>query len=125
MSILSIEDVVEKSGQAVLVPALCDARPRVLGLADRARQGGQCPALVLTLDLQVQGQRHRDLKNGLAVPPKLTLANMLDIATKPGWAFGMLGARRKLVRQPRGTAEEGGKAWPPFRNGSPGSSTRR
>lgn len=58
-------------------------------LIERAK-AARCSALMLTADLQIQGQRHRDLKNGLTVPPKLTLANLLDIATKPRWALGML-----------------------------------
>ena len=63
-------------------------------LIGRARDA-HCPVLVLTLDLQVQGLRRRDAKNGLAVPPRLTLRNALDIATKPAWALGMLRARRR------------------------------
>ncbi len=58
-------------------------------LIERAK-AAQCPALMLTADLQIQGQRHRDIKNGLSVPPKLTLGNALDIACKPRWALGML-----------------------------------
>lgn len=58
-------------------------------LIERAK-AAHCSALMLTADLQIQGQRHRDIKNGLTVPPKLTLANALDIATKPRWALGML-----------------------------------
>ncbi|HHM4408882.1 TPA: alpha-hydroxy-acid oxidizing protein [Pseudomonas aeruginosa] len=54
-----------------------------------------CDALVLTLDLQIIGQRHKDLKNGLSAPPRPTLANLLNIATKPRWALGMLGTRRR------------------------------
>jgi L-lactate dehydrogenase (cytochrome) len=50
---------------------------------------------VLTLDLQILGQRHKDLKNGLSAPPKLTIANMINIATKPRWALGMLGTTRR------------------------------
>jgi len=58
-------------------------------LIERAK-AAQCSALMLTADLQIQGQRHRDIKNGLSVPPRLTLANALDIASKPRWALGML-----------------------------------
>ena len=54
-----------------------------------------CPVLVLTLDLQVQGLRRRDAKNGLSVPPRLTFRNLLNVATKPGWALGMLRAKRR------------------------------
>jgi L-lactate dehydrogenase (cytochrome) len=63
-------------------------------LIGRAR-AAQCPVLVMTLDLQVQGERRRDAKNGLSVPPRLTLRNALDIATRPAWALGMLRARRR------------------------------
>lgn len=58
-------------------------------LVERAKIA-QCSALMLTTDLQILGQRHRDLKNGLTVPPKLTLRNLLDIAGKPRWAWAML-----------------------------------
>jgi L-lactate dehydrogenase (cytochrome) len=50
---------------------------------------------MLTLDLQILGQRHKDLKNGLSAPPKPTLANLINLATKPGWCLGMLGTRRR------------------------------
>ena len=50
---------------------------------------------MLTLDLQILGQRHKDIKNGLSTPPRPTLANLLDIATKPRWALGMLGTKRR------------------------------
>jgi L-lactate dehydrogenase (cytochrome) len=63
-------------------------------LIDRAK-AANCSALVITLDLQILGQRHKDLKNGLSAPPKLTLENMINIATKPGWALGMLGTKRR------------------------------
>jgi L-lactate dehydrogenase (cytochrome) len=67
---------------------------RLIGRAKTAK----CSALVLTLDLQILGQRHRDLKNGLSAPPKLTVANMINIATKPRWALGMLGTKRRDFR---------------------------
>jgi L-lactate dehydrogenase (cytochrome) len=63
-------------------------------LIDRAK-AAKCSALVLTLDLQVLGQRHKDLKNGLSAPPKPTLANMINLATKPRWCLAMLGTRRR------------------------------
>src|SRR5665213_374574 len=63
-------------------------------LIERAREA-QCSALVLTMDLQIQGQRHRDLKNGLSIPPRLTLGNVLNTATKWGWLMNMATARRK------------------------------
>jgi L-lactate dehydrogenase (cytochrome) len=58
-------------------------------------KAAQCGALVLTLDLQILGQRHKDIVNGLSAPPKLTLKNMLNIATKPRWALGMLSTQRR------------------------------
>jgi len=62
-------------------------------LVDRAK-AANCSALVLTLDLQIIGQRHKDLKNGLSAPPKLTIANILNMMTKPRWGLGMLGTKR-------------------------------
>jgi len=95
MSICSIEDV----AGAVLKPfwfQLYVFRDRgfAASLIERAK-AARCSALVLTLDLQIQGQRHRDLKNGLAVPPKLTPGTLLDVMTKPGWALNVLSGRRK------------------------------
>ena len=95
MSICSIEDV----AGAVAKPfwfQLYVMRDRGFSasLIERAKAAG-CSALVLTLDLQIQGQRHRDLKNGLAVPPRLTPGTMLDVMTKPGWALNVLSGRRK------------------------------
>ena len=60
-------------------------------LIERAK-AANCSALVLTLDLQIQGQRHREIKNGLTVPPKLTFANFFDIASKPAWLWRVLRA---------------------------------
>lgn len=95
MSICSIEDVranVEKPFWFQLY--VMRDRGFAASLIERAK-AAQCSALVLTLDLQIQGQRHRDIKNGLAVPPRLTLANAINIATKPGWALSMLRNKRK------------------------------
>lgn len=64
-------------------------------LFDRARAAG-CPAIVITLDLQVQGQRHKDIKNGLSAPPKLTPRSIADMVTKVRWGLGMLGTRRRF-----------------------------
>jgi L-lactate dehydrogenase (cytochrome) len=77
-------------------------------LIERAR-AAQCSALMLTADLQVQGQRHRDIKNGLTVPPKLTLRNVLDIAGKPRWALGMLRTRHRGFGNLAGHIPGGGK----------------
>jgi L-lactate dehydrogenase (cytochrome) len=69
MSICSIEDVAAHTQAAVLVPAVRDARPRLHRAADRARQAAGCSALMLTLDLQILGQRHKDMKNGCRPRP--------------------------------------------------------
>ena len=95
MSICSIEDV----AGAVQKPfwfQLYVFRDRgfAASLIERAR-AAKCSALVLTLDLQIQGQRHRDIKNGLTVPPKLTLANLFDVLCKPSWTFNVLQSKRK------------------------------
>lgn len=58
----------------------------------RRARAAQCSALMLTADLTVQGQRHREIKNGLSVPPKVTLRNLLDIASKPRWVWNVLKA---------------------------------
>src|SRR4249920_2239762 len=95
MSICSIEDVaggVEKPFWFQLY--VMRDRGFAASLIERAKKAG-CSALVLTLDLQIQGQRHRDLKNGLAVPPRLTLGTLLDVVTKPGWALNVLRGKRK------------------------------
>jgi L-lactate dehydrogenase (cytochrome) len=63
-------------------------------LVARAK-AANCAALVLTLDLQLLGQRHKDIRNGLSSPPKLTIKNMINMATKPRWALGMLGTKNR------------------------------
>src|SRR5581483_592002 len=63
-------------------------------LIERAR-AARCSALVLTLDLQILGQRHNDLRNGLSAPPRLTLRNIANMLTKPRWGLGMLGTKRR------------------------------
>ena len=95
MSICSIEDVAEHAGEGFWFQLyVMKDRPFIERLIDRAK-AANCAALVLTLDLQILGQRHKDLKNGLSAPPKLTLKNMINIATKPRWALGMLGTPRR------------------------------
>src|SRR6185503_4838237 len=64
--------------------------------------------LVLTLDLQVQGQRHQDLKNGLAVPPHLTFGTFLDVLSKPAWAFNVLRGKRKSFGNLEGRIPDAG-----------------
>jgi L-lactate dehydrogenase (cytochrome) len=95
MSICSIEDIAAHT-KAPFWFQLYVMRDRDFSdrLIARA-QAANCSALMLTLDLQILGQRHKDLKNGLSVPPKPTLANWLDLATKPRWCLGMLGTKRR------------------------------
>ena len=95
MSICSIEDVAQHAGEGfwfqLYVMRDRDFIERLIVRAKAAR----CGALVLTLDLQILGQRHKDLKNGLSAPPKLTLPNLLNMMTKPRWCLGMLGTSRR------------------------------
>ena len=95
MSICSIEDVAEHAGRGFWFQLyMMKDRAFMSRLIARAKVA-QCGALVLTLDLQILGQRHKDIVNGLSAPPKLTLKNMINIATKPRWALGMLGTQRR------------------------------
>lgn len=108
MSICSIEDVraaVDKPFWFQLY--VMRDRGFVKSLIERAH-AAQCNALMLTLDLQIQGQRHRDIKNGLSVPPRLTLANALDIATKPAWAWRVLNGKRRSFGNLAGHIEKAG-----------------
>ena len=94
MSICSIEDIAAAT-QAPFWFQLYWMRDRdfMERLMDRAKAAG-CSTLVLTLDLQVLGQRHKDLKNGMTAPPKPTLANIVNLMMKPRWCLGMAGTRR-------------------------------
>ena len=96
MSICSIEDVAKETGNHPFWFQLYLMRDRDFSgrLIDRAKAAG-CSALVLTLDLQILGQRHKDVRNGLSTPPKPTLANLINLATKPRWCLGMLGTQRR------------------------------
>jgi L-lactate dehydrogenase (cytochrome)/glycolate oxidase len=98
MSICSIEDIAEHTTAPFWFQLYMmrdrDAMARMIGRAKAAK----CSALVLTLDLQVIGQRHKDIKNGLTAPPRPTLANLINLATKPRWCLGMAGTRRHTFR---------------------------
>ncbi|WP_284309630.1 alpha-hydroxy acid oxidase, partial [Hydrogenophaga electricum] len=95
MSICSIEDVAQHAGEGFWFQLyVMKDRAFIERLIDRAK-AARCGALVLTLDLQIIGQRHKDLKNGLSAPPRLTLPNLINIASKPRWALGMLGTPRR------------------------------
>jgi L-lactate dehydrogenase (cytochrome) len=95
MSICSIEDVAAGTDRHPFWFQLYVMKDRAFieALIDRAK-AANCSALVLTLDLQILGQRHKDLKNGLSAPPKPTLATILNLMTKPRWGLGMLGTKR-------------------------------
>ena len=95
MSICSIEDVAQHAGPGFWFQLyVMRDRDYIERLIDRAKAAG-CTALQLTLDLQILGQRHKDIKNGLSTPPKPTIANLLNLATKPRWCLGMLGTSRR------------------------------
>jgi len=95
MSICSIEDVAARATQPFWFQLyVMKDRDFIERLIDRAK-AAHCSALVLTLDLQILGQRHKDLRNGLSAPPKLTIKNILNMMTKPRWCMGMLGTPRR------------------------------
>ena len=96
MSICSIEDVAAQTSAPFWFQLyVMKDRGFIESLIDRAKRAG-CSALVLTLDLQILGQRHKDLKNHMTAPPKLTIPNLINMATKPRWCLGMLGTRRLI-----------------------------
>jgi L-lactate dehydrogenase (cytochrome) len=98
MSICSIEDIAEHTSAPFWFQLyMMRDRESMARMIERAR-AARCSALVLTLDLQVIGQRHKDLKNGLTAPPRPTLRNILNLATKPAWCLGMAGTRRRTFR---------------------------
>jgi L-lactate dehydrogenase (cytochrome) len=95
MSICSIEDVAAHTTKPFWFQLyVMKDRGFIERLIERAK-AARCSALVLTADLQILGQRHKDLKNGLSAPPKPTLANLINLATKPRWCLGMLGTKRR------------------------------
>jgi L-lactate dehydrogenase (cytochrome) len=97
MSICSIEDIAQHTTAPFWFQLyMMRDRDFILKLIDRARRAN-CSALMLTLDLQVPGQRHKDLKNGLSTPPKPTLANIVNLMTKPRWCLGMLATKRRSM----------------------------
>ncbi|HLH93761.1 MAG TPA: alpha-hydroxy acid oxidase [Xanthobacteraceae bacterium] len=95
MSICSIEDVAAAVGRPFWFQLyVMKDRGFVRALIERAI-AAKCSALVLTVDLQVLGQRHCDLRNGMTVPPEIKLANVIDIAQRPAWAISILSGKRK------------------------------
>jgi isopentenyl diphosphate isomerase/L-lactate dehydrogenase-like FMN-dependent dehydrogenase len=94
MSICSIEDIAANTTAPFWFQLyMMRDREAMANMIERVRKAG-CNALVLTLDLQVIGQRHKDLKNGLTAPPRPTIANIINLMTKPRWCLGMAGTRR-------------------------------
>jgi isopentenyl diphosphate isomerase/L-lactate dehydrogenase-like FMN-dependent dehydrogenase len=94
MSICSMEDVAAHTTAPFMYQLyMMRDREAMANMIERARKV-KCSALVLTLDLQVIGQRHKDLKNGLTAPPSPTIANIINLMTKPRWCLGMAGTRR-------------------------------
>lgn len=95
MSICSIEDVAAATTQPFWFQLyMMKDREFMKQLIQRAKKA-KCSALVLTADLQIMGQRHKDIKNGLSAPPKLTLGNIINMCTKPKWCLGMLGTKHR------------------------------
>jgi L-lactate dehydrogenase (cytochrome)/glycolate oxidase len=95
MSICSIEDIAEHTGAPFWFQLyMMRDREAMARMIERCK-AARCSALMLTLDLQVIGQRHKDLKNGLSAPPRPTLSNLINLTTKPRWCLGMLGTRRR------------------------------
>ena len=95
MSICSIEDIAANTTAPFMFQLyMMRDREAMARMIDRCKVA-KCSALVLTLDLQVIGQRHKDLKNGLTAPPRPTIANIINLSTKLRWCFGMLGTKRR------------------------------
>ena len=106
MSICSIEDIAEHTSAPFWFQLyMMRDRDSMARMIDRCK-AAKCSALVLTLDLQVIGQRHKDLKNGLTAPPRPTLRNLVNLATKPRWCLGMLGTNRRTFRNLVGHVKE-------------------
>lgn len=95
MSICSIEDVAAHTSKPFWFQLYVMRDQEFMANLIRRAKDANCSALILTADLQVLGQRHKDIKNGLSAPPKPTLANILNLMTKPEWCLNMLGTKRR------------------------------
>jgi len=109
MSICSLEDIAAHTTRPFWFQLyVMRDRDFMERLIDRAR-AARCSALMLTLDLQVLGQRHKDIRNGMTAPPKPTIKNLVNLATKPHWCLGMLGTKRRtfgnIVGHARGVSD--------------------
>lgn len=110
MSICSIEDVAENTTKPFMFQLyVMKDQDFLAAIIERAKRAN-CSALVLTLDLQILGQRHKDLKNGLSAPPKFTLPTLLDLATRWRWGMGMLQTKRRFFGNIVGHAKGVGDA---------------
>lgn len=108
MAICSIEDVAENTSKPFWFQLyVMRDRAFIERLIDRAK-AAKCSALVLTMDLQILGQRHKDLRNGMSAPPKFTPRFVFEMARKPAWALGMLGTRRHSFRNIVGHVDNAG-----------------
>ncbi|MER8799574.1 alpha-hydroxy acid oxidase [Mesorhizobium sp. M0998] len=105
MSICSIEDVASVTRKPFWFQLyVLRDKDFVFDLIDRAK-GAKCSALVLTLDLQILGQRHKDIRNGLSAPPRMTPKHLWQMATRPRWCVGMAGTKRRSFRNIVGHAK--------------------
>lgn len=105
MSICSIEDIAENTSKPFWFQLyVMRDRAFIMRLIDRAK-AARCSALVLTMDLQILAQRHKDLRNGLSAPPKFTPKHIWQMATRPEWCLGMLGTNRRTFRNIVGHVE--------------------
>jgi len=106
MSICSIEQVAEGTTKPFWFQLyVMKDRAFIERLIDRAK-AAKCSVLVLTMDLQILGQRHKDIRNGLRAPPPITPKFLFELATKPAWAFGMLGSKSRTFGNIQGHVTE-------------------
>ena len=95
MSVCSIEEVSDKTEKPFWFQLyVMRDRDFIYRLLDRAKEA-KCSALMITVDLQLMGQRHKDIRNGLSTPPKFTFKNMLDLSLKPNWCIKMLRTKNR------------------------------
>lgn len=106
MSICSIEDVASHTSAPFWFQLYVMRDQDFMANLIRRAKAANCSALILTADLQVLGQRHKDIKNGLSAPPKPTFTNILNLMTKPEWCFNMLGTKRRTFGNIVGHAKD-------------------
>jgi L-lactate dehydrogenase (cytochrome) len=106
MSICSIEDIAAHTSKPFWFQLYVMRDQEFMANLIRRAKEANCSALILTADLQVLGQRHKDIKNGLSAPPKPTLTNILNLMTKPQWCLNMLGTKRRTFGNIVGHAKD-------------------